>query len=145
MKAVLQRVKSAQVKVGERVVSKIGQGFLILFGVKRGDDEEKVKDLAETCAHLRIFEDEAGKFNLSIRDINGEALVVSQFTLLADTSRGRRPSFTNAEEPEKAKKLYELFIETLKELGIPTKSGIFGERMLVSLENSGPVTIILEK
>ncbi|MGB9721920.1 MAG: D-aminoacyl-tRNA deacylase [bacterium] len=144
MKAVLQRVKSAQVRIEERVVSDIGKGLLILLGVKKGDDENKVKDLAETCINLRIFEDTSGKFNLSLKDINGEALVVSQFTLLADTSRGRRPSFANAEEPEKARKLYEFFVETLKVLGISTKSGIFGERMLVSLENNGPVTIILE-
>jgi|UniRef100_A0A7V3VUC6 D-tyrosyl-tRNA(Tyr) deacylase len=145
MKAVLQRVKRAEVKVKGEKISEIGEGLLILLGVKKGDNEENAKELADTCAHLRIFEDENGKFNLSVKDVKGEALVVSQFTLLADTSRGRRPSFTDAEEPERAKRLYEFFIEQLKNLGVETKSGIFGERMLVSLDNNGPVTIILEE
>ncbi len=126
------------------MVSAIGEGLLILLGVKKGDTEKQAEDLAETCVNLRIFEDSKGKFNLSLKDINGEALVVSQFTLLADTSKGRRPSFTNAEEPVSAKRLYEFFIKKLKNFGISTKSGVFGERMLVSLENNGPVTIILE-
>jgi D-tyrosyl-tRNA(Tyr) deacylase len=111
---------------------------------KKGDDEKKAKELAAICVNLRIFEDQNGKFNLSLMDINGEALVVSQFTLLADTSRGRRPSFTEAEEPEKANRLYVTFINLLKELGVSTKSGMFGERMLVNIENNGPVTIVLE-
>ncbi len=144
MKAVLQRVKRAEVKIGDKLIAEIGEGLLILLGVKRGDTEKQAENLAETCVNLRIFEDSNGKFNLSLKDINGEALVVSQFTLLADTSRGRRPSFTNAEEPESAKRLYEYFIESLKKIGISTKSGVFGERMLVSLANNGPVTIILE-
>ncbi|MEO0128656.1 MAG: D-aminoacyl-tRNA deacylase [candidate division WOR-3 bacterium] len=144
MKAVLQRVKKAEVIIEDKIISKIGEGLLILLGVKKGDTEKQAEDLAQTCVNLRIFEDNNGKFNLSLKDINGEALVVSQFTLLADTSRGRRPSFTNAEEPERAKRLYEFFIEKLRNNGISTKSGIFGERMLVSLENNGPVTIILE-
>lgn len=144
MKAVLQRVKRAEVIIGDKTISRIGEGLLILLGVKKGDTEETAEDLAQTCVNLRIFEDSNGKFNLSLKDINGEALVVSQFTLLADTSRGRRPSFTNAEEPERAQRLYEFFIERLKNNGITTKSGVFGERMLVSLENNGPVTIILE-
>ncbi len=144
MKAVLQRVKRAEVRIGEQVVSAIGEGLLILLGVRKGDDEKMVKELVERCSNIRIFEDSGGKFNLSIRDIKGEALVVSQFTLLADTSRGRRPSFTDAEEPERAKMLYEHFVNEMNNLGIPTKSGVFGARMLVSLENNGPVTIILE-
>jgi len=144
VKAVLQRVKRAEVKVGEKIISEIGEGLLILLGIKKEDSEEQSRYLAQTCANLRIFEDENGKFNLSLKDIGGEALVVSQFTLLADTSRGRRPSFTDAEEPAKAKELYEDFINALRNSGVPTKSGIFGERMLVSLENNGPVTIILE-
>ncbi|MEO0123576.1 MAG: D-aminoacyl-tRNA deacylase [candidate division WOR-3 bacterium] len=144
MKAVLQRVKKAEVIIEDKIISKIGEGLLILLGVKKGDTEKQADDLAQTCVNLRIFEDNNGKFNLSLKDINGEALVVSQFTLLADTSRGRRPSFTNAEEPERAKRLYEFFIEKLRNNGISTKSGVFGERMLVSLENNGPVTIILE-
>ncbi len=144
MKVVLQRVKRAEVRIKDEKVSEIGEGLLILLGVKKGDTEKEADILAETCVNLRIFEDENGKFNRSLKDINGEALVVSQFTLLADTSRGRRPSFSDAEEPQKAKFLYEVFIENLRNRGIVTKTGLFGERMLVSLENNGPVTIILE-
>jgi len=144
VKAVLQRVKKAEVQVKDKKISEIGAGLLILLGVRKGDTEKQTEDLAQMCVNLRIFEDSNGKFNLSLKDVNGEALVVSQFTLLADTSRGRRPSFTDAEEPDKAKRLYEFFIDRLKNFGITTKSGVFGERMLVSLENNGPVTIILE-
>ncbi|MCX7995024.1 MAG: D-aminoacyl-tRNA deacylase [candidate division WOR-3 bacterium] len=145
MKAVLQRVKKAEVRIDGETFSQIGEGLLILLGVKRGDTERQAEELAHECAHLRIFEDDNGKFNLSIKDVKGEALVVSQFTLLADTSRGRRPSFTDAEEPARAKSLYEYFIERLKESSVPVKSGVFGARMLVVLENNGPVTIILER
>lgn len=145
MKAVIQRVSKAHVTVKDKLVTEIGNGLMILLGIKKGDQEKQAKDLAEKCANLRIFEDNNGKFNLSVKDVNGNALVVSQFTLLADTSHGRRPSFINAERPENAKKLYEYFISTLNSLGILTKGGIFGERMLVSLENKGPVTIILEE
>lgn len=145
MKAVIQRVKRAEVRVKDDIVSQIGDGLLILLGVKRGDTEKDALELADRCANLRIFEDENGKFNLSLMDIKGSALVVSQFTLLADTSRGRRPSFTDAEEPQRAKALYEYFINSLSNLGINTRSGVFGERMLVLLENNGPVTIILEE
>lgn len=144
MKAVLQRVKRAEVRVREKVISEINEGLLILLGIKKGDTEEQVKELAQACVNLRIFEDENGKFNLSLMDIGGEILVVSQFTLLADTSRGRRPSFTDAEEPTRAKQLYEGFISELRNIGIPAKSGVFGERMIVSLDNNGPVTIIME-
>ncbi len=145
MKAVIQRVSKAHVTVKDKLVSEIGNGLMILIGIKKGDKENHAKELAEKCANLRIFEDSDGKFNLSIKDVNGNALVVSQFTLLADTAHGRRPSFTDAEGPVNAKKLYEYFISTLNSLGIPTKGGIFGERMLVSLENRGPVTIIMEE
>jgi len=144
MKVVIQRVTKAKVTVKETIISDIGQGVLILLGIKKGDTESQARKLAERCTHLRIFEDSDGKFNLSIKDMHGEALVVSQFTLLADTSRGRRPSFTEAEDPSKAEKLYEIFISALNTLGIPTKGGSFGERMLVSLDNQGPVTIIME-
>jgi D-tyrosyl-tRNA(Tyr) deacylase len=144
MKAVLQRVTTASVEVGGRIVSQIGGGYLILLGVRKGDNEEKARELARTCSTLRVFEDENGKFNRSIIDVKGEALVVSQFTLLADTSRGRRPSFTGAEEPARAKALYECFTKELGELGVPTRAGIFGEKMAVSIVNDGPVTIILE-
>ncbi|MGQ9465727.1 MAG: D-aminoacyl-tRNA deacylase [bacterium] len=144
MRAVLQRVKRAEVRVGERVISEINEGLLILLGIKKGDSERQIAELAQRCINLRIFEDEHGKFNLSLKDIGGEVLVVSQFTLLADTSRGRRPSFTDAEEPARAKKLYEDFISTLNNIGVTAKSGVFGERMIVSLDNYGPVTVIME-
>ena len=145
MKAVIQRVSKAGVTVKDKLVSEIGNGLVILLGIKKGDKEKHAKELAEKCVNLRIFEDNNGKFNLSIKDVNGSVLVVSQFTLLADTSHGRRPSFTEAEGPEEAKKLYEYFISTLNSLGISTKGGVFGEQMLVSLENRGPVTIIMEE
>jgi len=144
VKIIIQRVNKAKVTVEEKLISEIGPGILVLLGIKKGDTESQLKQLAQRCVNLRIFEDNNGKSNLSLCDIKGEALVVSQFTLLADTSRGRRPSFTDAEEPEKAKRLYELFISILNHLGTPTKGGVFGERMIVSLENNGPVTIIME-
>lgn len=145
MKAVIQRVSNSKVTVNGKLVSEIGNGLTILLGIKKGDTEEQARALAEKCANLRIFEDHNGKFNLSLRDIHGEALVISQFTLLADVSRGRRPSFTDAEEPTQAKRLYQFFISSLSSLGIPTRGGVFGEYMLVSLENKGPVTVIMEE
>jgi D-tyrosyl-tRNA(Tyr) deacylase len=144
VKAVIQRVTEAKVLVKEKLISAVGPGMVILLGIKKGDTETEARVLADRCSHIRIFEDQEGKFNLSLKDINGEALVVSQFTLLADTSHGRRPSFTDAEEPEKAKQLYEFFISRLNELGIPTQSGIFAEHMKVILQNNGPVTIVME-
>jgi D-tyrosyl-tRNA(Tyr) deacylase len=144
MRAVIQRVAKARVTVGEKLISEIGPGMLVLLGIKKGDSEGKVKELADKCINLRIFEDNNGKFNLSLKDIKGEALIVPQFTLLADTSRGRRPSFTDAEKPDKAEQLYKVFISVLNQQGIVTKGGIFGERMVVSLDNNGPVTIIME-
>jgi D-tyrosyl-tRNA(Tyr) deacylase len=144
VKVVIQRVTEAKVLVKEKLISEIGSGMVILLGVKKGDTEKEARALADRCVRIRIFEDQRGKFNLSLKDIKGEALVVSQFTLLADTSHGRRPSFTDAEEPEKAKQLYEFFISTLNELGIPTRGGIFAEHMKVFLENNGPVTIVME-
>ncbi len=145
MTAVIQRVSHAKVIIENKLISEIGNGLMILLGIKKGDKEESVQTMAEKCANSRIFEDHDGKFNLSVRDVQGEVLVVSQFTLLADTSRGRRPSFINAEEPEKAKKLYENFIKALNDLEVPTKGGVFGKRMLLSIENRGPVTIIMEE
>lgn len=145
MKAVVQRVSRSKVTVDGKSVSEIGNGLMILLGIKKGDTEEQARTLAEKCINLRIFEDSSGKFNLSVKDVHGEALVISQFTLLADISRGRRPSFTDAEEPAAAKRLYEIFISILNSLGIPTRGGVFGERMLVSLDNRGPVTIIMEE
>ncbi|MGB3341926.1 MAG: D-aminoacyl-tRNA deacylase [bacterium] len=144
MKAVIQRVSNAKIEVGDKVVAEIGNGLMILLGVRKGDTLSNADELAEKCANLRIFEDTEGKFSLSLIDIRGSALVASQFTLLADTSRGRRPSFTDAEEPKRAKQLYENFIESLNNIGILTRTGIFGERMNISLKNDGPVTIIME-
>ncbi len=145
MKVVVQRVAKARVAVQDKLLSEIGNGMVILLGIKKGDTEHQARKLAERCSHVRIFEDSGGKFNLSIKDIQGEALVVSQFTLLADTSRGRRPSFTDAEDPHVAEPIYECFISALNAFGVPTKSGRFGERMVVSLDNRGPVTIIMEE
>lgn len=145
MIAVLQRVLKARVTVEEKPVSEIGPGLLILLGIRKGDTEDQARGLSQRCANVRIFEDPGGKFNLSLLDVKGHALVVSQFTLLADTARGRRPSFTDAEAPERAKNLYEFFIEQLKRTGLAVQGGIFGERMVVALHNNGPVTIIMEE
>ncbi len=144
MRLVIQRVSSAEVTIDNRQVAKIGNGLLILIGIRKGDDESRVRDLAKKCAEIRIFEDQAGKFNLSAIDVDAEAMVISQFTLYADTTHGRRPSFTEAEEPARARHLYERFIGHLQACGMPVKAGIFGERMLVALQNRGPVTIIME-
>lgn len=144
MKAVLQRVAWARVDVAGETKSEIGPGLVILLGVRRGDTPEMAQELARRCAHSRIFEDEQGKFNRSLLDAGGQVLVVSQFTLLADTSRGRRPSFSDAEEPDQARIIYEDYVRHLRSLGIVTKTGVFGARMRVALENDGPVTLIME-
>ena len=144
MRAVLQRVKSASATVRGERISAIGRGLLILLGITRDDNEETVAQLADKVAALRIFEDENGKMNLSIGDASGEALVVPQFTLYADCRKGRRPSFTNAAPPDQARELYEMFCDHLAKSRIPTCRGEFGERMIVALENNGPVTIILD-
>jgi D-aminoacyl-tRNA deacylase len=144
MRAVLQRVRRGKVTVDGRAVAEIGPGLVILLGVGHGDSEETARALAEKTAYLRIFEDDQGKMNLSIRDIGGQALVVSQFTLYADTRRGRRPSFTDAALPDLARPLVDRFAQFLAELGVPSQTGEFGARMLVEIENDGPVTIILE-
>ena len=151
MRALLQRVSHASVSIsapspGERqVISEIGKGLLILLGVGHGDGEEQARFLAEKVAHLRIFEDEQGKTNLSVLDVKGEAIVVSQFTLYADARKGRRPSFTDAAAPEIAAPLVERFTELLRGQGIPSQTGKFGEYMSVEIHNDGPVTIWLEK
>jgi D-tyrosyl-tRNA(Tyr) deacylase len=145
MRVLLQRVKSGKVSVDGRTVASIGPGLVILVGIGREDDEAKARFLAEKIASMRIFEDEAGKFNLSILDRAGEAIVVSQFTLYADTRKGRRPSFTEAAPPELASPLVDKFAELLRLQGIPTQTGLFGAHMLVEIENDGPVTIWLEK
>ena len=143
MRAVIQRVKKAQVEVEGERVAKIGPGLLVLLGVAKDDTTEDAEKLALKIMNLRIFEDEAGKMNRSCLDTKGEMLVVSQFTLLANTARGRRPSFTEAASPDVAIPLYEHFVEICKAAGIPVKTGEFQARMDVSLVNSGPVTIIL--
>jgi len=145
MRAVLQRVRQARVEATGEVVAEIGPGLLILLGVGARDDEHICRSLASRSARLRVFDDDAGKMNLSLLDTGGAALVVSQFTLYADTSRGLRPSFTGACEPERARELYERFASELGYLGVPTRTGRFGARMQVDLVNDGPVTIILEE
>lgn len=145
MRAVVQRVKRGKVTVDNRPVSEIGRGVVILLGIGHADGETQVDYLAEKIAALRIFEDSLGKMNLSLLDVNGAALVVSQFTLYADTSKGRRPSFTDAALPEIAAPLVDRFADQLTVLGVTAKKGEFGAHMLVEIENDGPVTIILER
>jgi len=145
MRLLIQRVSKASVSVDQQTISKIGKGLLILLGVGHGDGEEQAAFLAEKTANLRIFEDEKGKTNLSVLDVKGEAIVVSQFTLYADARKGRRPSFTDAALPEVAAPLVERFVELLRSHGVPTQTGQFGEHMEVEIHNDGPVTIWLEK
>jgi D-tyrosyl-tRNA(Tyr) deacylase len=143
MRAVCQRVSEARVRVARDVVGEIGPGLCILLGVARRDSEADAERLAAKIARLRIFADEEGRFDRSVVDVGGSALVVSQFTLLADTARGNRPSFTGAAPPEEAQPLYERFCEYLRDLGIPVQQGVFGASMAVELVNDGPVTIVL--
>lgn len=145
MRAVLQRVSRAAVSVEGRVIAEIGPGLLILVGAGAGDDESQPGELAEKVANLRIFEDGEGKTNRSVLDVGGAALVVSQFTLYADTRRGRRPSFTDAARPEIAEPLVEQFAAALQAAGVPVRMGQFGAHMEISLVNDGPMTIILER
>ena len=144
MRAVVQRVARARVTVGDDVVGSIGRGLCVLLGVARDDGEAKVERLAAKVARLRIFENDKGKFDRSLLDVGGEALVVSQFTLIADTAKGNRPSFSEAADPDRAERLYERFCEALRTLGVPVKTGVFGARMQVELVNDGPVTIVLD-
>ena len=144
MRAVIQRVKNAEVVVKGESVSKIDQGILTLLGIAKGDNEDQVKKMVRKICDLRIFEDSQGKLNLSLSDVQGSHLIVSQFTLLGDCSAGRRPSFVNAEAPDRAKALYELALQTSQEHGINTRGGIFQADMKVSLTNDGPVTFVLE-
>lgn len=143
MRAVLQRVTRAGVTIGGARVAEIDGGLLILLGVMHADTERDADSLAEKIASLRIFADDAGKFNRSLLDVGGAALVVSQFTLMADARRGRRPSFVDAARPEHAAPLVDRFVTALSGLGVPTQTGEFGAHMLVDLVNDGPVTIIL--
>ena len=144
MKAIIQLVSSASVSVDNTQISSINNGFLILLGVQQGDDEKDLEYLVKKTAGMRIFKDDNQHMNLSIKDVNGEALVVSQFTLCADTHKGRRPSFIHAAPPEIAEQMYQQFCEQLKVAGVPVQTGKFGAMMGVSLINDGPVTIILD-
>ncbi len=146
MKLVIQRVKNAKVEVDGKVTGSINKGFLVLLGVTNGDTKENADFLAKKLCNLRVFEDENEKMNLALKDVGGELLIVSQFTLYADCSQGNRPSFVNAAKPEMANELYEYFCEKCeKGYNIHVEKGVFGAHMEVSLLNSGPVTIIIEK
>jgi len=145
MRAVLQRVRRGRVSVENETIAEIKQGLVILLGIGQDDSADEAHWLAEKSATLRIFEDDAGKTNLSIQDIKGETIVVSQFTLYADTRKGRRPSFINAAAPDVAEPLVEQFTAHLSAQGVPTQTGVFGAHMLVEIENDGPVTILLER
>ena len=144
MRIVLQRVTHGRVSVAGRTIAEIGKGLVLLLGIGPGDTEDQARLLVDKVANLRIFEDEQGKMNLSALDIHGEAIVVSQFTLYADTRRGRRPSFTEAALPETARPLVERFAQLLSSRGVPTQAGEFGAHMQVEITNDGPVTIWLE-
>jgi D-tyrosyl-tRNA(Tyr) deacylase len=144
MRLVLQRVRSGRVSVAGQAIAEIGAGFVILLGIGPGDGEAQARLLSEKIANLRVFEDEQGKMNRSLLDVGGQALVVSQFTLYADTRKGRRPSFTDAALPDVARPWVDRFAELLRELGVPTQTGEFGAHMLVEIANDGPVTIWLE-
>jgi D-tyrosyl-tRNA(Tyr) deacylase len=144
MRIVVQRVRSGRVLVSGETIAEIGKGLVILLGIGHEDSEAQARSLSEKVAHLRIFEDDQGKMNLSVLEAGGQAMVVSQFTLYADTHKGRRPSFINAALPENARPLVERFAEMLSELGVPTQTGEFGAHMLVEIDNDGPVTIWLE-
>jgi len=144
MKAVLQRVAEARVEVDGEIVGKVGRGLLVLLGVEQQDTNRDLAYLADKTLNLRIFEDAAGKMNLSIAEIDGEVLVVSQFTLLGDCRKGRRPGFTRAAEPELADDLYRRFVDRLLQAGLPVATGTFRAHLQVSLINDGPVTMLLD-
>jgi D-tyrosyl-tRNA(Tyr) deacylase len=145
MKALVQRVARASVTVNDKIVGKIGPGLVVLLGGAQGHSKEDASYLANKVANLRIFADESSKFSLSALDTRGGILVVSQFTLLGDTRKGRRPDFTNAAPPELAKELYEFFVEQVRATGLKVETGLFQEHMLVEIHNDGPVTILLER
>lgn len=144
MRIVLQRVREGSVEVEGKIVGQIDKGLVLLIGATVGDGEKEVGYLADKCANLRVFEDKEGKMNLSVLEVGGEILVISQFTLYGDTRKGRRPSFTEALEPKEAEKIYLMFINYLKEKGLRVEQGIFGAKMLVKIFNEGPVTFILD-
>lgn len=145
MRAVVQRVSRASVTVNGQVVGHIGRGLMILLGVRTGDTQAEARWLAHKIAGLRIFSDDEGKFNLSVQDVGGAALVVSQFTLYGNARKGRRPSFTDAAAPDLAEPLVSHFVEFLHAEGLPVETGVFGAAMQVEIHNDGPVTLILEK
>lgn len=144
MRAVIQRVKRANVSINKQVIGQIGPGLLVLLAVHQDDEEAVIKKMADKVINLRIFSDPDDKMNLSIKDVRGEILVVSQFTLYGDCGKGNRPSFTRSAKPEKAIPMYEKFVKYIREQGIKVKTGKFGAMMEVELVNDGPVTIILE-
>jgi len=144
MRAVVQRVRTASVSVDGKEVSAIGGGLVVLLGVGQGDTEEDARYLADKTAHLRVFEDEAGKLNLSVLEVGGEVLAVSQFTLYGDCRKGRRPGFTEAALPKEADVFYQHYVSELQALGVRVSTGVFREHMLVKIENDGPVTILLD-
>ena len=144
MRVVIQRVNRASVKIAGNTVGQIRKGLLLLIGLKEGDEADTVKKAAAKIAKMRIFEDENGKTNLAIKDVDGQILSVSQFTLLADTKKGNRPSFINAMRPPKSKELWEQFNEELEKLGLTVETGEFGADMQVDLQNDGPFTIVLD-
>ena len=143
MRCVIQRVRRASVSVGGEVVSEIGAGLVVLAAVQKGDGEQAMRDAGRKIRELRIFSDHAGKMNRDVAEIGGSILAVSQFTLAGSLARGRRPSFDDAEEPERARAMFEIFVAELGATGIPVKTGRFREMMVVSLENDGPVTFVL--
>ena len=145
MRALIQRVSKASVTIDGKTISSIGHGLVVLLGAGHNDGEEQARWMAEKIATLRVFEDDAGKMNLSVLDVKGAAIAVSQFTLFADAQKGRRPSFIDAARPEVAAPLVERFAALLREQGVPTQTGVFGADMLVEIHNNGPVTIWLEK
>ena len=144
MRLIVQRVKNAKVEVDNKIVGQINGGYMVLVGVGLNDTEKEADYLAKKLINLRVFEDENGKMNLGLKDVNGELLLISQFTLYADCSGGNRPSFINAAKPDKANELYEYFCKKCTE-SVPVQKGVFGAHMEVTLQNSGPVTILLEK
>jgi len=145
MKTVIQRVSSASVLVDDQIVGQIGRGILVLLGVEKGDGQAQADWLAEKIANLRIFEDEGGKMNLSVQDIGGSLLVVSQFTIAGNCDKGRRPSFDSAAHPDQGRQLYEYFLDAARRTGVPVSTGIFQADMQVALVNDGPVTFVLER
>ncbi len=146
MRVLLQRVKEGSVMIDGKVHSAIGRGYVILLGVRKGDGEEDARFLADKCASLRVMEDQDGKMNLSLRDVDGRVLVISQFTLYGDAQRGNRPGFSDAASPQEAERLYTLFVERMKTVlgSAAVQTGVFGAMMQVTIVNDGPVTILIE-